>query len=691
MATTLRAAIVVLWLLTIQAVATAQLVNVPAGSPDAGRQADIAAANDWQDALQQWAAGGDIDELFDEEAMQLLAERADNRLNINQATRQELEELPFLTAAQVEAIMEYLYRYAPMRSLSELLVIREIDWNTRRLLTFFVYAGEEKPKSVWPNIKDVARHGRHTLTGNIGLPLYTRKGFKATSTGAYHGYKLRHDVRYQFSYGNSIKFGITGAQDAGEPFFTEVNGSGYDHYNYYFQLRDIGRLQALNAGMYKVHMGMGLVAGSAFNMGKQAAMQGLTANRRTLTAHSSRSQAGYMRGLAASVAIGRQWLATAFVSQRSVDATLNSDGSVRTLLTDGYHRTTTEISKKNNTRQTDVGGSITWSKGAAHVSGNMVCTSFDRPLNPQAITSLYRRYAPSGRNFVNVSADYSFTNARLTIAGETAINREKAVAALHMFNVRLSNSVSMTALHRYYDKRYTALHASSLSEGSGIQNEHGVYAAIAWRPDSRWSLRCYADYAHFSWPRYRVGAASEAVDINADVRHTAGSTTLEGRYRYRLRQQNNSENTMLVNLPAHRLRLRLMHTAGRLSMQTQADAVSTQTLTESQRGIIVSQQASWKGRRFRAAAFAAWFRSDGYEARLYQYEPTVAYNYSFPAYYGHGIRYSLMLHTDIGRQLSLTAKAGVTNYFDRSSISTGMQQVEASSMADILMQLRWKF
>ena len=86
----------------------------------------------------------------------------------------------------------------------------------------------------------------------------------------------------------------------------------------------------------------------------------------------------------------------------------------------------------------------------------------------------------------------------------------------------------------------------------------------------------------------------------------------------------------------------------------------------------------------------AWFHSDDYDSRLYQYEPSTQYDFSFPAYYGHGIRYALMAQGDVGTHLSLATKLGVTNYFDRTIIGTGLQQVNHSSMTDLLIQLNVK-
>ena len=82
-----------------------------------------AQTQEWQDALRQWLTSEDMEESYGPETMELLEELAETKINLNQTTREELEQLPFLSAQQVEGIVEYLYRYAPMRSLNELQIL----------------------------------------------------------------------------------------------------------------------------------------------------------------------------------------------------------------------------------------------------------------------------------------------------------------------------------------------------------------------------------------------------------------------------------------------------------------------------------------------------------------------------------------------------------------------------------------
>lgn len=645
------------------------------------------AQTDWREALRQWLNNEDMEESYGEETMELLEEMAGEPINLNQTSREELEQLPFLSAQQVEELVAYLDRYRPMRSLSELFMIEALDWHTRQLLTHFVTIGEEAPKSVWPKLCDISKYGKHTLMATAKIPFYERRG----DQNGYLGYRYRHDLRYQFNYNNRIKFGLTAAQDAGEPFFSHRNKKGYDHYSYYVQLRQMGRLEELNLGMYRVNMGMGLVMNTGFHLGKLATLQTMGRPTHSLTAYASRSVAGYLQGAATTIRISNNWRLTAFASFRYVDATLNNDGTARTLVTDGYHRTPAEMEKKHNTQETDFGGSFGWRKGTLYVNANGVFTRFNRELQPQT-TTLYRRYAAQGNNFFNVSLDYGYNNAYWALAGETAMNRQGALATIHSLSVRLGEQWSLMALHRYYGMRYTALHARSFSEGSGVQNEHGIYLGATWQPSRTWQIQGYVDYAHFPWPRYQVSAPSDAFDALLTVRYNHKRWALAGRYRYHVRQRDNNDKTRLVNKIDQRLRLNADYSiTPHLKLRTQGDGVVSQLMGQRSYGMMVSEQATWQWRWLKSDIHIGWFCTDDYDSRIYQYESSVLYDFGFPMYYGRGMRYALMLRADLGKRLMATAKVGVTNYFDRNTIGTGLQQVNRSSMTDLLVQLRYQF
>jgi hypothetical protein len=644
--------------------------------------------NQWEEAFRQWVEAEDMESSSMEELYDILSERAEHPVNLNQATREELEQLPFLTAQQVEQLLEYTGRYGPIRSFGELQMLTALDMERRQLLKYFTYIGEAKKADDRLRLDSVFLHGRQQLLLTGKIPLYTRKGDQKS----YLGYQYRHSFRYQFNYHDRVKFGVTGGQDAGEPFFSNRNRWGYDHYSYYLQLKDLGCIQNLCLGMYRVQLGMGLVINDGFYLGKLSVLQAIGRSAAVLLPHSSRSTEGYLQGVATTIRLHRNWQLTAFASYRPLDATLNKDSTARTLYYSNYHRTATEIAKKNNTHETDLGGSIGWRKGMLYAHANILYTRLDRPLVPQKENTPYRRYAAEGQDFLHASVDYGYTHARLSFSGETALQCQGALAAIHQISYRVGSALTLSALHRYYDKRYAAFHARSFAEGSDIQNEHGIYLGLTWQPSSKVVLNWYADYAHFPWIRYQVGMPSDAFDTMVLARTLFNNKwKLEGRYRLHIRQKDNSEKTMLVNRMEHRAHLRLCYdTTFGLSLQTQFDGISV-SFKEQTRGWMVSEQIAYQCRWLQLTANAAYFHTDDYESRLYLYERSVLYNFSSLMLYGKGIRYALMSRTDIGRHLLLIVKIGVTNYFDRARISSGLQEINKSSMAEVDVQVRWKF
>ena len=642
----------------------------------------------WEEAFQQWLDAEDMESTSMEEVYDILSEWSEHPINLNQATREELELLPFLSSQQIEQLLMYIDRYGQMRSIGELQMLTSLDAECRQLLRHFVYVGEPKPKDNRLRLDSILLHDRQQLMLTGKIPLYERQGF----TDGYLGYPYRHSLRYQLTYHDRVKLGLIGANDAGEPFFAGRNKMGYDHYSYYLQVKDIGMIENLCLGMYRVQMGMGLMMNSGFYLGKLATLQSMGRSTATLRPYTSRSNIGYLQGAAATIRLHKIWQLTAFASYRPLDATLNKNNSAQTLLTSTYHRTETEMGKKNNTHETDFGGSLGYRHGTLYARANVLYTHFDRPLAPQKENTPYRRYAAEGYDFMNASFDYGYTNAYLSFSGETALNQEGAFATIHQLSYRFSQELNMMLLHRYYDKRYTAHHAQSFSEGSGVQNEHGIYVGLTWQPSRKYNFSWYADYAHFPYLRYQVSLPSDAFDTMILTRILFNDTwRLEGRYRLHIRQRDNADKTYLINRTEHRARLRLSCDLPiGLSLQTQADGIYVD-FKEQEKGWLVSQQITYQWQWLQCIGKISYFHTDSYESRLYQYERSMLYDYSTQMLYGKGIRYSLLARMDISRKLILMAKIGITDYFDRSTISSGLQAINGSSMADIDLQLRWKF
>lgn len=639
----------------------------------------------WNDYMEEMAAGDGGEEASWDGIHDVLSYYADNPIDINTATREELEQLPFLTDDQIEQICEYVYRYGPLRTPGELAMLDALDSRRRKLLGCFITVGEGRDDR-FPTLREIAGGGHGSLVATADVPFYERRGDRS----GYAGYKYKHWLRCDFKYSDRLRIGLTASQDAGEPFFAAPNRAGYDYYSVCLLARRLGPLETLAVGRYRVSAGMGLVVNTSTGFGKTAALGSLGRGTEGIRPHLSRSEEGYMQGVAATARLSGRLTATAFLSYRALDATLNADGSAATLITSGYHRTLKEIEKKNNTHAATAGAAVRYVSGRFHAGITAVATRLDRRLSPD-LSAVYRRYYPAGTDFLNVGISYGYTGRRLSFSGETATDRHGAMATMNRLGLTLSSSLSLMLLQRFYSYRYTALHASCFSDGGRVQNESGACLGAEWRPSARVRLSAYTDLARFVWPRYRVSGPSLSSDNMVSLTVTRRRWTLSGRYRLRLRQRDNAGKTALMTVADHRSRI-----AATCSLPCGLTATSQAQMALCDAGgrsfgWMISQSASFAAGRFNLGATAGYFDTDGYDSQVYLYERAAMYTFSCPAYYGHGLRYALTARADLSSRIMLMARLGVTDYFDRTSIGSGYQTVSASSVADMEMQMKVAF
>lgn len=629
------------------------------------------AQNTWHQYLEQLGEQEEFENVAWENYEEMLSEYAEHPININTATREDLEQFPFLSAQQIEDIQAYIYQYGAMKSLGELAMIESIDWYQRQLMGCFFYAGDVK-QHTFPSLSQVAKYGKHELVGYAKIPFYERKGDKE----GYLGYPYKHWLRYQFHYGDYVKMGFVGSQDAGEPFFGGKNRLGYDFYSYYLQIRKWGRLKNLTVGKYRLRTGMGLILNNDFGFGKLSILSSLGKMGTSIRVHSSRYAANYLQGAAATLRVAKGLDMSVFLSYRKIDATVKND-SVSTIVETGLHRTEAEIEKQRAASAFLVGGNINYASNGWHLGATGICYGYSLPLHPNK-SQLNKRYAPEGKNFWNASIDYGYVSHRLTLQGETAAGDCGTFATINTASYLFSEHFSLLALYRFYPYRYYAIYSNSFAAGSDVQDESGGYVGLRWTPSSKWVVEMYGDIAYFAWPKYRMIESTYSTDyLLSAVWKPSTVITVGARYQYKNKYQ----------VETQRARLSLGIDKNVWSSKTQVDA----TLLKGSHGCMVSESFSLKYRWLRLNGVVGYFHTTDYNSRVYAFEPSMLYSMSFGSYYGEGIRYAFLVKTEIGKHLVVVGKWGTTDYFDRNHISSGYQQINGSAQSDLELQVKWKW
>ena len=646
----------------------------------------------WQELYARMGNAEEMESGAWQETCELLADLQAHPINLNTASREDLERLPFLTEKQIEDLCDYLYHYAPMKTLAELALIESIDTDTRLLLQYFVYLGEEK-RDRFPSLKNLLKYGRHEVVAALSLPIISTQNEKKK----FLGYDCRHFLRYDFHLGQRLRVGFLAAQDAGEPFFANRNRMGYDNYAFYFLLRQLGPIRSLAVGRYRLRFGMGLVIDNGYSLGKLPMLVSLGRTVSSLHAHSSRSEGQFLQGAAATLQLFPGADFTAFVSFRKIDATLTADSTgIRTINRTGYHRTRHELSRKHNAEERVFGGHLGFSRNGFHAGFTALGTTFDQPLRPDS-AQIYRRNAPTGRSFHHLSLDYGYIRRRFSITGETAMSAHQALATLNQLSWQCTERLSLLLLQRFYSYRYHAFFARSFSDGGQVNNESGLYIGFNWKPLPAIALSAYTDYAYFAFPRPRCSASSHSWDHLFSAVYSRGRLSLQARYRLRSRQEDaerkspkTAHQITQVNKTEHRARMAFVYTLPQWFGKVQTDFSCTRK-GQTNFGWMLSASGGWQNAWLRLDAMAGYFHTDNFTTRIYLYERSPRYSFYFPSFFGKGLRCTLIARANIGKHLQFTAKLGTTHRAHPQQASTSPSAITGKTKMDASVQLVGKF
>ena len=665
------------------------------------------------------------------EELQLLHEHP---ININTATRDDLRRLPMLDDKQIEQIHAYIYLHGQMQSLGELRLLPLIDEDTRRALPLFVYAQEEKP----PSSPRLLSNLRSTFSSRLDVPLYYRQGYL---DGTYVGNPLYHRIRYQIGNNHHFQAGLRVEKDAGERF--------YDSYGGYALVRNVGILSTALVGDYRAGFGEGLVLGAGTSFSKSNLLGYSGRGIRPMT---SMSETDYLRGAAFSLRLGKEFQLSSLFSHRQLDATLNDNGEVQTFLRTGYHRTLRERATRHDVSSTLVGAHLEWkkashssrhneqqneeslqdsapvtrrdsafnalgSKAEGKVGLTFLYSRFSRLLNPGDL--LYRRYFPRGNQFAVAGVNYGYQVYRWTFAGETAYSWEQGgLATLNRVKWMAGRRWTLSAVQRYYDKKFYSFGASSLAESTGgfnaggaagtagagnVQNETGVMLGMQGQFAENWSLTSYLDFFHHPWPRYGMTHSSSGQEGMAQLGYQFRRRQMfTARYQFKRKEVGD------VMEPHHRLKLQWQYSPERNGGNAAHELWTWKTVGMLHRvlgstGVALGEtvqciaplSASGRIDHLRLTALTSWFYTEDYASRIYFYTPSLYNSLSSPFFSGHGCHTVLCVRwKDLIRQEMewwVEARLGSTCFFDRKVQNSGAQRIMGRWKNDAQLQFVLKY
>lgn len=646
--------------------------------------AQVEMPEEWVRTLEIWAE--EEESSFSvEELSEFYGQMTIQPIQINDTITRPLKALFFITPQQEENLLAYIRLHGELRSIGELVLINGFDTNTVELLRPIITF--EHPSEVSSlRLRDILRHGHHHIVMGANTTFERARGYREE---IYEGDPYRLYMRYQFHYSDRVQLLLAADKDPGEALFAKSQPQGFDFYNFYLMVNQMGPVKRAIVGRYRLQFGQGLTFWSGF-----APYSGINTtiyrHAQGIRPASSFAEYDYQQGGAVTLGIAPHIEATAFYSY------VNRDGSEQSLTTSGYHRYVTELAKKDALSEQLFGAHLAYRSTFAEIGVTACRTLLSISITPA--DHIYNAFSFEGSSLSNFGIDGALRIHRLLLFGELSMSSNLRFAGIAGLEFQMSNDHRFSAYYRDYAADYWNLHASGLGQGS-TQNEQGL--CFIWQSRLPWKITMLAsaDLFRFPWMRYNSYAPSDGHECRVQLsRPIARNTTLTVMFRSKENGRNASGETLQTYTQERTYRRQLQ---GNLQWTHQGWQLVTRIgyawaggeLSQNSEGLLLYQDIRYKPEKLplSIAARFALFDIDDYDARMYAIESDFLYEYSSSLLMYQGLRTYLLVKYDITPDLSIGAKYGITQYANRNTVGSGYEQIPESHKQTLKVQIRWKF
>jgi competence ComEA-like helix-hairpin-helix protein len=652
---------------------------------------------DIERALEEFD-GEDADQSL-EELLEFLQNLANNPLNINRATIDELLQVPGMDFRLAQSIVEHRNREAPFEEVDDLINVSGIGQATlnriRPYLT--VSRGFDRGKDLYLNRRYWTQNSRMEGFSRFQQTMAKQRGYQRPDTlGGFVGSPVKYYQRLRYT-SNHLSLNITQDKDPGEPL---EHPTGFDYTSWHIALQDNGRLRDLILGDYSVAFGQGLLlwSGGAFGKGS-AVIQTPNKNERGVRPFTSAQEMIGFRGVAATY--GERLQLTGFYSNRQRTASELDETYIRFPTESGYHRTLNERERRLNVAQETFGGRarIQIPYGFFGVSG--FHNRFERPVQegtlPWQINNFY------GKVLSGYSADYRLLAGPALLFGEAAYSSNGGYGVLSGAQLELGDQTDAVAVYRYYDPAFQSIFGAGFGEQSGNPgNEEGFYLGIRHDLNSQVQFSAYIDQFRFPAPRFQQRQPSSGYDWLSLIEYSPNSDLqFYALFRYKLREEE------YVDFDELGRELRVLGDTRRMGARFQAEYqvnsnLRLRTRFDMVRARSTPEDASWGYlvfqdirfyplQNFRIDARITLFDTDNFDSRVFQFENDLLYVLSNAMLFDRGQRMYVVINYEAATWLDFWLKAATTVYSNRDIISSGNLQIDGNRRSDIGIQARVRF
>ena len=644
-----------------------------------------------EEIIEQIAEGNE-NELDYSELYEALYYFAENPINLNKTTKEELRDLYFLNAYQINKLLAHIDKNGKLLSYLELQTIAGFDVQTiQNLLPFISIKTKVNSKQLLANIN------QYIIIRNQ-FYLQEQKGYIPDEENMKHYLGNSHRTYFKYRLKNNyLQAGITAEKDAGENFLGPNQPYGFDFYSAHLQVKKIGKIKNFIIGDYQMNFGQGLVMQSGMGFGKSSEVINIQKSGNLIKAHTAAAENLFFRGTAIQIEPLKNLELIAFYSSHKVDANIidtldNDELAFSSIQGTGMHRTKNELLDKNIILQNHYGVHANYNLNKLNIGGSYYFTKIEGEYTKSIYT--YNQFDFNGNTNQNFGLDYQYLYKNMNFFGEVGKSKNGGIAHINGVMLGLDKSLSASLLYRNYEKNYQSEYANAFAERSS-QNEKGLYFGLEFTPNHKLKIKGYADNYEFPWLRFGVDAPTKGNDylLQADYK-ISRAIKMYVRYKSENKEETLAESSNISSKRKDNFRFHISYKEG--ENWTFSNRVESSTIllnNEKENGYMFYQDIKYKP-LFGKITFSSryiLFNTSTYDSRIYAYESDVLYGYSIPSYYGKGSKIYLVAKCNIIQNLDFWLRIAQTTYSDREVLKSGWDEIEGNKMTEIKLQIRYKF
>jgi hypothetical protein len=611
-----------------------------------------------------------------------------NPLDLNTASQEELETIPFINSFISKKIIEYRKLKIQFKTKRELLLVEGITDEIYELIKIYVIVKQ----SAYEVVREIDKEMYSELNNNYGIikntniryrtrfqqDLQTKSGFL---DGSYPGTKAK--IFNQLSFVNS-KFNIDGnvtlEKDAGETSLT-------DFYSAFLELKNTGIVKEIVVGDYSLTFGQGLgMWGSTGYSKGSLAVDAVKKRNIGIKGYSSVNESQFFRGAASTFNI-KKFDFTFFYSNNYFDASIDTTlDEVSSFYFDGYHRTISEQNRKNSGRERLFGGRIYFNNNILRLGATYWNSKFSKPVEADSTKNLY---SFAGDKADMISFDYDVNVKNLNLYGELARSQSGSIAGLSALQLNFSKTAELIFLYRYYPEQFSPVHSFGFGENNGnTQNEQGFYTGLTLYPYKFLIINTYFDQFKFHYRTYFNPIATQVNDFlfNADWKFDR-NILINFRYKNENKEETQTvtdefgrDTKKIVNRNQMNFRIGFDYKlSDKINIRSRYDYVFVgyDLYGGNNKGSMFYTDFKFAPSHvFTVATRFIFFQTDDYDSRIYEYEDDIRGVMSNTSIYGKGSRWYIMFNYKPFRSLEFYGKYAETYLDGVKSIGTGNDLIQ---------------